>query len=122
MRRRSAESSKYDASVKPAIQRPTLVLATRSDLDLGAQVTAQGATWLDHRLVERDPMPLAMGGFGRETRDAMEARAEHLVQEGLARRQGQRIILQRDLLDTLAPTRTGRGGRKDLGRHRACLT
>ncbi|MET4518688.1 hypothetical protein ABIB81_008042 [Bradyrhizobium sp. I1.7.5] len=80
---------------------PTLVLATRSDFDLGAQVTAKGATWLDHRLVERDPMPLAMSGFGRETRDAMDARAEHLVQEGLARRQGQRIILQRDLLDTL---------------------
>ncbi len=80
---------------------PTLVLANRSDLDLGEQVTATGATWLDHRLVERDPMPLAMGGYGRETRDAMEARTEHLVQEGLARRQGQRIILQRDLLDTL---------------------
>jgi type IV secretory pathway VirD2 relaxase len=80
---------------------PTLVLATRSDLDLGVQVTAKGATWLDHRLVERDSMPLAMGGFGREARDAIEARAEHLVQEGLARRQGQRIILQRDLLNTL---------------------
>lgn len=37
------------------------MLATRSDLDLSAQVTARGATWLDHRLVERDPMPLAMG-------------------------------------------------------------
>jgi type IV secretory pathway VirD2 relaxase len=81
--------------------RPTLMLAIRSDLDLGEQITAKGATWLDHRLVERDPMPLAMGGFGREARDAMEARAEHLVQEGLARRQGQRIILQRDLLNTL---------------------
>ncbi len=81
--------------------RPTVMLAIRSDLDLGEQVTAKGATWLDHRLVERDPMPLAMGGFGRETRDAMEARTEHLIQEGLARRQGQRIILQRDLLNTL---------------------
>ena len=80
---------------------PTVMLATRSDLELSAQVTAKGATWLDHRLVERDPMPLAMGGFGRETRDAMEARTEHLIQEGLARRQGQRIILQRDLLNTL---------------------
>jgi hypothetical protein len=66
--------------------RPTLMLEIRSDLDLGEQVTAKGATWLDHRLVERDPMPLAMGGVGREARDAMEARAEHLVQEGLARR------------------------------------
>jgi hypothetical protein len=65
------------------------------------QVTAKGATWLDHRLVERDPIPLAIGGFGRETRDAMDARTEHLAQEGLARRQGQRIILQRDLLNTL---------------------
>lgn len=81
--------------------RPTLVLATRSDLDLGEQITAKGATWLDHRLVERETLPLAMGGFGRETRRAMEARAEHLVNQGLARRQGQRIILQRDLLNTL---------------------
>ncbi|QOZ77949.1 type VI secretion protein [Bradyrhizobium sp. CCBAU 53351] len=81
--------------------RPTLMLATRSDLDLGEQVTAKGATWLDHRLIERDPMPLAMGGFGREARDAMEARTEHLIKDGLARRQGQRIILQRDLLNTL---------------------
>lgn len=81
--------------------RPTVVLASRSDLDLGEQISAKGATWLDHRLVERDPMQLAMGGFGRETRNAMEARTEHLVQEGLALRQGQRIILQRDLLNTL---------------------
>ncbi len=80
---------------------PTLVLAIRSDVDLGRQVTATGATWLDHRLVEREPMALAMGGFGREAREAMEARAEHLIEEGFARRQGQRIILQRDLLATL---------------------
>jgi len=31
----------------------------------------------------------------------MEARAEHLADEGLARRQGQRIIFARNLLDTL---------------------
>ena len=82
-------------------QRPTLVLANRSDFDLARQVTAPGATWLDHRLVEREPMPLSMGGFGGEVRDAMTARAEHLADEGFARRQGQRIILQRDLLATL---------------------
>lgn len=81
--------------------RPMLVLANRSDFDLTQQITAPGATWIDHRLVEREPMPLAMGGFGREARDAMQARAEHLAGEGLARRQGQRIIMQRDLLDTL---------------------
>ncbi|MER8417596.1 DUF3363 domain-containing protein [Mesorhizobium sp. M1329] len=83
-------------------ERPTLVLANRSDFDLNRQITAPGATWLDHRLVEREPMPLAMGGFGREVRDAMTARADHLAEERLARRQGQRIILQRDLLNTLS--------------------
>lgn len=82
-------------------ERPTLVLSNRSDLDLAAQITARGATWLDHRLVERDPIVLSMGGFGHEVREAMQARAEHLASEGHARRQGQRIILQRDLLNTL---------------------
>jgi hypothetical protein len=54
--------------------RPTLVLANRSDIDLGRQAAAPGATWLDYRLVERERMPLAMGGFGQEVRDAMVAR------------------------------------------------
>ena len=84
-----------------ADQRPTLVLANRSDLDLSRQITAPGATWLDHRLVEREPIPLSTGGFGREARDAIQARAEHLADHGLARRDGRRIILQRDLLSTL---------------------
>jgi len=39
--------------------------------------------------------------FGAEVRDAMDARADHLVEEGLARRQGQRVIVARDLLSTL---------------------
>ncbi len=85
----------------PDDPRPTLVLANLSDIDLQSQVTAPGATWLDHRLVERSQMPLAMGGFGVEVREALDARAEHLVDEGLAQRQGQRIILQRNLLATL---------------------
>ena len=85
----------------PEDPRPTLVLANRSDIDLQGQITAPGATWLDHRLVERSRMPLAMGGFGAEARDALDARTEHLVDQGLAQRQGQRIILQRNLLATL---------------------
>jgi hypothetical protein len=81
--------------------RPTLALATRSDLDLNRQVQAPGATWLDHRLVERQSMPLAMGGFGGEVRDAMKERTEHLIQQGLAQRQGEQVIFERGLLATL---------------------
>jgi type IV secretory pathway VirD2 relaxase len=77
-----------------------LSLAVRSDLALGQQVTAPGATWLDRQLVAREPIATA-GGFGQEIRDAMRARAEHLADEGLARRQGQRFVFARDLLTTL---------------------
>jgi len=63
-------------------------------------VTAPGAPWLDRQLLAKAP-PLSGGGFGAEVRDAMEARIDHLAEEGLARRQGQRVVFARDLLATL---------------------
>lgn len=80
--------------------RRRLSLATRSDLSVEAQVTASGATWLDRQILAKDA-PLSGGGFGAEARDAMEARIDHLAEEGLARRQGQRVVFARDLLATL---------------------
>jgi type IV secretory pathway VirD2 relaxase len=75
-------------------------LATRSDLSVEEQVTARGSTWLDRQLLAKDP-PLGARGFGAEVRNAMEARVDHLVQQGFARRQGQRVMFARDLLATL---------------------
>lgn len=75
-------------------------LATRSDLSIEEQVTAKGATWLDRQLLARDPQ-LSGGGFGADVRDAMNARVDHLVEQGLARRQGQRVVFTRGLLATL---------------------
>lgn len=80
--------------------RRRLSLATRSDLPIAEQVTAPGATWLDRQLLAKDP-PLGSGGFGAEVREALDARTDHLIEEGLARRQGQRVIFARDLLATL---------------------
>ncbi|PZR79535.1 MAG: type VI secretion protein [Stutzerimonas stutzeri] len=85
---------------RPGESNPTLILATRSDLDLAAQVKAPGATWLDHRLIERGA-GVADGGFGAEVRRAMDARTDHLVGEGLARRFGDRTVFERGLIDTL---------------------
>jgi hypothetical protein len=86
---------------RPGDPRPTLVLANRSDIDLDREVTAPGATWLDYRLVERERRLLAMGGFGQEVRDTLAAWSEHLAAEGLAHRQGPRIVPQLNLLATL---------------------
>ena len=90
------EARSYD----DATGRRRLSLATRSDLSIEGQATASGATWLDRQLLAKDP-PLSGGGFGAEVRQAMEARVDHLAAEGLARRQGQRVVFARDLLATL---------------------
>jgi type IV secretory pathway VirD2 relaxase len=81
--------------------RKRLSLAIRSDLTLQQQISAPGATWLDRQLLAREPAVMGSGGFGIEVRDAMDRRVEHLVGEGLARRQGQRVVFARDLLNTL---------------------
>jgi Protein of unknown function (DUF3363) len=81
--------------------RQRLALAVRSDLTIEAQVKANGATWLDRQLLARGAISLSDGGFGREVGEAMDVRVDFLVSEGLARRQGQRVIFVRDLLDTL---------------------
>lgn len=78
-----------------------VALAVRSDLDLQAQVTATGATWLDRQAVARDPIALSQGGFGAEVRRAMDERADRLIGEGLAERQNGRVVFARRLLNTL---------------------
>jgi hypothetical protein len=81
-------------------------LAIRSDLPLGAQVTADGATWLDRQLVAKEPL-VTGDGFGSEIRDAMTARADQLVARGLARRQGQQLLFSRAMLDKLQTHEVG---------------
>jgi type IV secretory pathway VirD2 relaxase len=90
------ETRAYD----DALGHKRLSLATRSDLTIEAQVSAPGSTWIDRQLLTRQSA-LSTGGFGAEVRDAMGRRIDHLVEQGLARRQGQRVILARDLLNTL---------------------
>ena len=87
-------------SYQDANGRRRLSLATRSDLTIEAQVAAPGATWLDRQLLAKESV-LSSAGFGADAREAMERRVDHLVQQGLAERRGQRVIFARDLLDTL---------------------
>lgn len=81
-------------------------LAVRSDMALDRQITARGATWLDRQLVASEPL-ITAGGFGAEVEAAKIERAEHLAGQGLGRRQGNRIILARGLIDTLRSRELG---------------
>ncbi|PVA08680.1 type VI secretion protein [Pelagivirga sediminicola] len=78
-----------------------IALAVRSDLDIERQVTASGATWLDRQNIAREPATLSESGFGGEVRGALDRRADHLIGEGFAERQGRRIVFSRNLIDTL---------------------
>ena len=69
-------------------------------MPLGQQVRAVGATWLDQQLFSGN-RGLVDKGFGKEVREALRQRADFLVEQGLAQRQDQRVVLARNLLATL---------------------
>ena len=94
--------------------KPIPFLSTRSDLDLAAQIKAPGATWVDHRLIERGAT-IADAGFGAEVRRAMAARTDHLVSEGLARRFGERTVFERGMLNALRKRELDSVGAKIAG-------
>ncbi|RFP08382.1 DUF3363 domain-containing protein [Duganella sp. BJB488] len=72
----------------------------RSHLPIERQTRAIGATWLDQQLID-DDKGLGELGFGREVRDALPRRSDFLIDQSLAERHGQRVILARNLLTTL---------------------
>ncbi|MCY1280166.1 hypothetical protein D9M68_169710 [compost metagenome] len=72
----------------------------KSHLPIERQTRVIGATWLDQQLIGGG-RGLGDLGFAGEVTQAMQQRADFLVEQGLAERQGQRVILVRNLLATL---------------------
>lgn len=77
-----------------------LAIELRSHLPIDQQIRAIGATWLDKQLVS-DGSALAGRGFGAQVRDAMHGRVDFLATQGLANWRGQRLVLAKNLLETL---------------------
>ncbi|WP_439500685.1 DUF3363 domain-containing protein [Aminobacter ciceronei] len=78
---------------------------------LEQQIGADGATWLDRRLVSAETSNLAPSGFGQQVREAMDRRREHHIDRGDAARQPNGgIAYRRNLLATLREREVGRVG------------
>ena len=92
--------------------RQRIALAVRSDLNLEQQVTAEGATWLDRRLVAREGAELSRAGFGAEVRTALDRRIDTLAEQGLARRDGDKVTIGRNLVGTLRSRELDAVGRR----------
>ena len=62
---------------------------------------ALGATWLDRKLIGKQPDELASTGFGADVETALRARRQWLIEQGLAREEGGRLRFARNMLETL---------------------
>jgi len=78
-----------------------VIVDTLSSLPLERQVTMEGATWLDRQLVGKAPEPLQDAGFGRDVREALEARRRWLVAQELASEEDARTSYRPNLLSEL---------------------
>lgn len=85
---------------------------TLSYLSLDRQVNADGATWLDRQLLAKEPTTLHGGRFGAEATEALHRREQHLIAQGLAERDGQKIRYQRNLLRLLRQRELAAAGEK----------
>ena len=94
-----------------------LAVRVLSIIDLDAQVMANAATWLDRDLIAETPVPARDGGFGRDVRDALARRQQWLVEQGLAREDGDTIIYQRGMLATLTRRELQQAGEKLAREH-----
>ncbi|WP_321855523.1 relaxase/mobilization nuclease and DUF3363 domain-containing protein [Paraburkholderia tropica] len=77
-----------------------VVVELKSHLPIERQARVIGATWLDQQLIGSGK-GLGDLGFGAEVKDALQKRADFLVEQGLAEAHGARVVPARNLLATL---------------------
>lgn len=82
----------------------------KSHLPIERQVRVIGATWLDQHLIggARGFCDL---GFGGDAKQALQQRADFLEEQGLAQRNGQRVILAPNMLRTLRNRELAQAGK-----------
>ena len=74
---------------------------TLSSFSLESQIKADGATWLDRRLLSRKPNTMQNSRFGEVVKTAQQARQNYLIEQGLAEEENGSIRYRRNLLSTL---------------------
>ncbi|MCB1387028.1 MAG: relaxase/mobilization nuclease and DUF3363 domain-containing protein [Nitratireductor sp.] len=101
-----SRAAAYDAGRN---RRATIRILSAARLE--QQIGADGATWLDRRLVSAEPSDLAPSGFGQQVREAMDRRREHHIDRGDAARQPNGgIAYRRNLLGALREREVARVG------------
>jgi len=63
--------------------------------------SADGATWLDRKLLSKEPLEFRNKGFGAEANRALQLRQQWLIRAELMTEQNGKLIVRRKLLETL---------------------
>jgi hypothetical protein len=78
-----------------------------SPAPLAELAQADAATWLDRELQAASPTPVRDAGYGRDVRQALTQRAQWLIDAELAERDGQRVRLVPQAMETLERREVG---------------
>jgi hypothetical protein len=87
-----------------------ITIETLSTLPLEKQIRADGATWLDRELVGGTSTVTRDSGFGGAVRGALTRRRQWLLDQGLAREEGQRTVYRANMLALLRQRELARVG------------
>ena len=80
---------------------PTARMFIESHISFRELAIAEGATWLDRKLLSKQPEMFREKGFGGEANRALKLRQKWLVQEGLMTEMNGRVVAQRRMLSEL---------------------
>lgn len=92
------------------IAKPQTRLFIESHVPFHDLATVEGATWLDRKLLSRQPETFREKGFGGEATQALRQRQRWLVQEGLMTALDDRLIARRRMLDELTRREVSKAG------------
>lgn len=82
-------------------QKPVARMFIESHIPFRDLASAEGATWLDRKLLSKQPETYREKGFGSEANRALKVRQRWLVQEGLMTQQDGQLVAQRRMLAEL---------------------
>ena len=90
-----------DPSKQQQSQQTITRMFIESHVPFQSLASADGATWLDRKLLSKEPVEFRDKGFGAEANRALRLRQQWLIKEGLMTEQSGQLVARRRLLETL---------------------
>lgn len=89
------------SNVQNQTRQPMTRLFIETHVPFQELASADGATWLDRKLLSKEPLEFRNKGFGAEVNRALRLRQQWLIKEELMADQNGQLVARRRLLETL---------------------